>query len=68
MAEIRSDLPGTTDGVEVVECDYVPPCPHCKEPLRRILKCVSSGSVQTETIYSCSECGQLLSIGYDRAS
>ena len=68
MNEIRSDLPGTNSKPEIVECEYVPPCPHCKQPLLQILKRLSRGGLQSEAIYSCGQCGQLLSIGYDRAN
>jgi len=66
MREIRPELPGTYQKPEIVQCDYLPPCPHCQQPLIQILKRLSRGASQTEAIYSCGQCGQLLSIGYDR--
>ena len=49
--------------VKVVEGDYLPPCPHCRVPLTLILKRLSSGFNQSDAIYSCGACGELLSIG-----
>jgi hypothetical protein len=57
---------GTSGPVEVWETDYVPPCPHCRQPLRRIRKNLSWGVTQSEAIYSCDACGELLGIGYGR--
>jgi uncharacterized CHY-type Zn-finger protein len=64
MVEINPGWAGTRGAVQVIECDYLPACPHCKQPLTKILKYLSKGSVQREAIYSCGACGELLSIGY----
>ena len=54
----------TRGRIEIVEMDYVPPCPHCRTPLSVIRKHKKSGWTQYEAIYSCDACGELLSIGY----
>lgn len=68
MAEESSDArrgePETWGRIEIVETTYVPPCPHCRKPLKVIRKHKNSGFQQFEAIYSCGACGELLGIGY----
>jgi hypothetical protein len=67
MSDRSSQRPGTEGSVDIVETDYIPPCPHCRKPLQVILKNLIQGMTQSEAVYSCNECGELLGIGYDRA-
>jgi hypothetical protein len=68
MADINPNWSGTRGSLTVIECNYVPPCPHCRQPLTKVLKYLSQGTVQREAVYACGECGELLSIGYDYES
>jgi hypothetical protein len=54
--------------IRIVETDYIPPCPHCRKPLREIRKNLSRGAIQYEAIYSCPECGEMIGIGYGRGN
>ena len=50
--------------IRIVETQHIPPCPHCRQPLNIISKNRTSGAFQTDSIYSCAGCGELLSIGF----
>jgi hypothetical protein len=64
MSEINPGWTGARGRVQIIECDYVPPCPHCRQPLLKLMKLLSKGQMQREAIYSCGGCGELVGIGY----
>jgi hypothetical protein len=53
-----------TGEIEILETYDIPPCPRCRKPLRVIRKNRSFGMSQSEAVYSCDACGELLGIGY----
>jgi hypothetical protein len=67
MSDIKPDWSGARGRVRVIESDYLPVCPHCRKPLEKVMKFLSQGGTQSEAIYSCGECGELIGIGYGRS-
>jgi hypothetical protein len=50
--------------IEVEECEFAPICPHCNQEITKVYK-RSHGIIETHTIYLCSICRKILSIGYN---